>query len=926
MTTRVRTALVMICLAAAAAAPARSDDAWLVMPAPSNAFDTLLAKDGNPVMTAQLISWGPNWAWAGSPTSKDRAQDGELKIQGQVTLSGQPVQVACTARKMNDRTIAYVYELTAPQDVPLAKLVVSFAVNKPVAGEIVVTPAQGKPQTLPIPQRISPLVEDAAQLLFKLKDSGDVAVSLDPPCRIQPESGGTRVELAHDRLPAGKSTVTLTFGFPTPVAFAASAEELARYTTAVAGPDWFPFRGSNDLGASVIGFEDWLDKPAGSHGRVQMKGSRFVFEDGTPVQFFGTNLSYRDNAPPKQDADLTAARFAKWGVNAVRLHKPFGPGWEGIGDEQDGTKLTSQGLDQMDYFMASLKRHGVYYGLSHTYGYRIRPANRDRYLAYDEIKTALNGNTYGLINFAEDVQDLLIELVVGVLKHQNPYTNQLWADDPALAYIELQNEDDIFFYTTENALNKCPTYRQDLMRRFSAWLKTKYGSQDALAKAWGDALRGGESLEAQNISVQGNPWNAGDGLAKASASGRVRSLDNAAFLHDVQNKFYDKFVRAIRAAGYKGPLCGSPWQAPTMVPHYYNLRSDWLVGWIDRHNYFGGKFGDTMLGQPGSGYLGSGLQQVADRPFGVSEWIHVYPSLYSAEGPPIVAAYGMGLQGWGSSYEFQSSSHGAWSELAGNFPWGVWNADTPTQIGQYPVLARMVMRGDVREGQVISARKLSLGELREGKFSFSDTVEQQGDIKKFGGSTPPESLAAGRVVVEFTDTPQPSTFPNMQKYSAGKVITSETGQLRWDYSEKGFFTIDTPGTKGIVGFANGKPQKLGAVSMTLACPYASLLLTASDKGRTLATARTAILSAVARNANSGFKILALDSRVLENGQAPILLEPVKATIGIRDRQVATVNVLDHDGKRTGQSLNVADGKFTIEGARDKALYYEVVFQ
>lgn len=927
MTNRIKTAVVAACLGwIAPAAAVRCDDAWLAMPSPTNSFETMLAKDGTPLMTTQVIGWGPNWAWAGSPTSQDKALGGKLKIHGQVTLSGQPVRVACTARKGDDRTVSYTYDLTAPQDVPLTKLVVSFAVARPLAGEIVVHTAQGKTQTLAIPQRISGLVDDATQIVFKLKDAGEVAVSLDPPCRIQPENGGTRVELAHDRLPAGKTTVKLAVQFPAAVGFVGSAEELARYTTTVPGPDWFPFQGSNDLGASVIGFEDWLEKPAGSHGRVEMKGSRFVFADGTPVKFFGTNLSFRDNAPEKQDADLTAARFAKWGVNAVRLHKPFGPGWEGIGDEQDGTKLTPEGLDRMDYFMASLKRHGVYYGLSHTYGYRIRPANRDRYLAYDEIKAALNGNTYGLINFAEDVQDLLIELVVGVLKHQNPYTGQLWADDSALAYIELQNEDDIFFYTTENVLNKCPTYRQDLMKRFSAWLKTKYTSQDALAKAWGDALHSGESLEGGNIAVQGNPWFASDGLAKASPGARLRSLDNAAFLHDVQNKYYDKFVRAIRAAGYQGPLCGSPWQAPTMVPHYYNLRSDWRVGWIDRHNYFGGKFGDTMLSAPGSGYLGSGLQQVADRPFGISEWIHVYPSLYSAEGPPIMAAYGMGLQGWGSSYEFQSSSHGAWSQLAGNFPWGVWNADTPTQIGQYPVLARMVMRGDVSEGPVISARKVSLGEVREGTFSFSDKVEQQGDIKSFSGTTPPESLAAGRVVVEFTDTPQPSTFPDMKKYQTGKVITSQTGQLRWDYTGKGFFTIDTPGTKGVVGFAEGKSQKLGPVIMTVSCPYASVLLAATDRHKTLADTPTAILSAVARNANSGFKILALDNRVLDNGNGPILLEPVKATIAIGKRAVAAVNVLDHDGKRTGQSLSVTGGTFTIDGARDRALYYEIVFQ
>jgi len=43
------------------------------------------------------------------------------------------------------------------------------------------------------------------------------------------------------------------------------------------------------------------------------------------------------------------------------------------------------------------------------------------------------------------VQDLMIEMVVHLLEHKNPYTGKTYAHDPALSYIELQNEDDIFF-------------------------------------------------------------------------------------------------------------------------------------------------------------------------------------------------------------------------------------------------------------------------------------------------------------------------------------------------------------------------------------------------------------------------------------------------------------------------------------------------
>jgi len=310
----------------------------------------------------------------------------------------------------------------------------------------------------------------------------------------------------------------------------------------------------------------------------------------------------------------------------------------------------------------------------------------------------------------------------------------------------------------------------------------------------------------------------------------------------------------------------------------------------------------------------------------MSEWIHVYPSLYSAEGPAIFAAYGMGLQGWDASYEFQSSSGSkAFSDIVGNLPFGVWNADVPSQIGQYPVLARMIARGDVKEGDTISVRKVSPQELADGKFNFSDHVTQQGDVKSFGGSVPASALAAGRCLVNFVDQPQPSTFPDMSRYQQGAAIRSNTGQLLWDASAQGYFTVDTPGTKAVVGFAEGKAAALGNVRITLNCPYASVFLTSAERGADLAHCKHALISAVARNSNSGFTYFDLDHRLLENGKAPILLEPVKATFSIVGRPITAVNILDHDGKATGRTLTANQGRFSLDGSVDKALYYEVVF-
>ena len=141
---------------------------------------------------------------------------------------------------------------------------------------------------------------------------------------------------------------------------------------------------ANDVGPSVIGLESWLDGPAGKHGGVRVVGDHFAFADGTPVKFWGTNLAYTQNTPEKAQADLTAARFAKYGINCVRMHKFTNPG-EGIGTDASTLAFDPAALDKLDYFTAQLKKHGVYYGWSHSYHYKVRPGDKPSLLTYDEI-------------------------------------------------------------------------------------------------------------------------------------------------------------------------------------------------------------------------------------------------------------------------------------------------------------------------------------------------------------------------------------------------------------------------------------------------------------------------------------------------------------------------------------------------------------
>ena len=97
--------------------------------------------------------------------------------------------------------------------------------------------------------------------------------------------------------------------------------------TRVAGPDWWPFEPKGDASAAgegdVIGMDDWLDKPAGKHGGVRMVRDALRVRGRHARSSSGASTSsYTGNcAPDKKTADFTAARFAKYGINAVRLHK-----------------------------------------------------------------------------------------------------------------------------------------------------------------------------------------------------------------------------------------------------------------------------------------------------------------------------------------------------------------------------------------------------------------------------------------------------------------------------------------------------------------------------------------------------------------------------------------------------------------------------
>lgn len=707
--------------------------------------------------------------------------------------------------------------------------------------------------------------------------------------------------------------------------------------------NWFEFKPPTQFSNSAISMSDWLEAPAGEHGFVQIERDKLVFEDGTPVVFWGTNINNARVAPEPRKSEKWAEFLAAFGINGVRFHKFTWHGkWQGIGGETVSTELDPEGFDRFDYFNHQLKKRGIYTGWSHIFGHRVRPGDSTRVLAWQEIMDLekpgyLDNSTYGLVMISEDLQDLNIELTVNMLNHVNPYTGLRYADDPALAFIEFQNEDNVWWPSTHNAVMGCPTYKKILCEKFSDWLFGKYGSQDNLIEAWGEEglnafpdFQKGESLEERNIfAVAHCFYYTPESLSSQTPGVKRRLLDSAEFLHELQRTFYKRFKDAIRYTGYKGALVASCWQAGSGVPHYYNIYSDSEIGIIDRHNYFGGGTGHSMkpgkvrnvpmVAEPGSGLLSNGMQQVGNRPFSLSEWMSLIPNEWTAEASPIIAAYGMGLQGWDASFSFAVDRQD-YSETI-HTP-GVYNVTTPTQLGLYPALGRMVYRGDVKEGDVIATRYVHIPSLSEGRIGFQEVVTQDHDVKSITGDIPSEFLAAGRVVLDFPDEWTKTPLPDIRNLwdFENRQIKSNTGQLMWDFSDKGYFIINTPGTQGAVGFFADKEIKLDDVIIKSANEFAVILISSLDK-LPVTESKKVLITTIARARNTGMKYNADKTELLEPGEAPILLEPVEANIRFLKAPNVKVTVLDHGGFKTKQKLKMKDGIVVVDGKQDKAVYY-----
>ena len=252
------------------------------------------------------------------------------------------------------------------------------------------------------------------------------------------------------------------------------------------GDAWFPFVISYAGADNASSVAHMLDAPAGKYGFVRVEGGDFVTGKG-PIRFNGTNITGPANFPEHDVADRLAARFARLGINCVRLH--FMDTWyknfmdsprQGILDDDTKTqrKLSPQQLDKLDYMIAAFKKLGIYVNMNLHVGRTL-----------DERDGLPGGSPWAnktVGQFMPRMVELQKEYARDLLTHVNRYTGNAYTDEPAVAMIEISNEDQglVKFAQGGRIQSLGKPFQDELARQWNEWLHGKYSSEAAIRSAW----------------------------------------------------------------------------------------------------------------------------------------------------------------------------------------------------------------------------------------------------------------------------------------------------------------------------------------------------------------------------------------------------------------------------------------------------------
>jgi len=681
----------------------------------------------------------------------------------------------------------------------------------------------------------------------------------------------------------------------------------------------FPIDWHSDA-ASPASVAFLLDKPAGAGGFVTAKEGHLVDGHGRRLRLWGINATAEAALPPKEQAPLIAAHLARCGINCVRLHFMDGIAPRGlIAKNYDDTQhLDADALDRLDFFVAELKKQGIYADLNLNVAHR--------YKAGDGVASAeLLGYAKVVNYFDPTVQKLHRQYAEALLTHKNAYTGNEYRHEPAVALVEMVNENSIVeawacgrlsgHGTRKNPGTWCDIpadYEAELTSRYNAWLGERISPQEqAEIRASAGVAAGAPIPRLQSQE-----------LAKAD---RLRYLTEARFYVELERDYFAGMGRYLRddlhvqplllgtadhnhgKSGY--PLISSTAQLDVVDGHVYwqhpNYTTDPQTG---RENGF--HIANTaMVDNPlHSTPVELSRSAVAGKPYIVSEVNHPFPAEHECEGIPILAAYAA-FQDWDGVFWYTLGHRpvvDAPTKIAGHFDF----YGDPVKMSQLAAGALMFLRGDISPARETHGRSYSREQVLESlRMPWAQAPY-------FTPGFPLELPLTHGVRITSLDAPaaespeRPATAPAAVS-DRDEPIRSDTGQIVWSRARRhdNVVVIDTPRSQSFVGAM----QKGSEVAMRICTtnlfgsfdPQFEAITLSSLDAQPISHAARLLLTATGRVANHGMRWNAERTSLEDWGQAPVEIEPVHGKILLQHLDGATavaVQPLDGAGHPLGSPV------------------------
>ncbi len=634
--------------------------------------------------------------------------------------------------------------------------------------------------------------------------------------------------------------------------------------------------------ASVIDLSFLLDAPAGKHGFARVANGHLVTGDGKRLRLWGVNITDWSRGstmfPSKEDAPMWAATLARFGVNCVRLHFLDLAAPRGLIDatREDTRSFNAEQLDRLDFWIAELKRRGIYTNLNLNVGrsYKAGDGVKDA----DKIRWAK-----GLTLYDPRLIELQKEYAKQLLTHFNPYTKTEYRNEPAVVTVELVNENALYL----GFRAPTPAYDKDLLDLYNAWLRQKRSPAE-IAK-----LREIAGVEGE-LPI---PRLTGREVAAAPPERYYTELE---FFMEMERRYYLDMRSYLKdTLKLKAPLVATADHSHS-GSSYPMLASTSLLDIVDGHTYWQhpgprGIPNTPMVNTPfQSTVVKLSRTAFAGKPYTVSEVNHPFPNDYACEGIPVLAAYAA-LQDWDGVfwYTFEPKASAEWKPVIGD-PFDI--SHNPVKMPQLAAGALMFVRGDVRAARQVVKRSYSRRQVQDSRRLPGE--ETPYFTPGFPLSLP---LRSGSRIATLDGRPTEKI-----ELREADPIVSDTGELVWSVSPEigGIVTVDTERTQSVTGFVKAHGKQLRHLAPEINNRFGSLTLSALDS-KPIALSSRMLLVTGAVATNTGVEWNETRSSLKQWGMSPTLIEPVTGQLLLRNLEGArgvTIAALDGRGQRIGSPI------------------------